>query len=69
LEKPQSMLFILPKSGEYVFHMRNMKFDLNFICYDKNFQIIAYFPNIKKEIGQVETPKKTKYVLEIPIDK
>jgi len=61
------MIFIFPQEWNYWFWMKNMKFDIDLLWIDKNWKIIWYINNFKKETYPEVffPPKNIKYVVEL----
>jgi len=61
------MIFIFLQEWNYWFWMKNMKFDIDLLWIDKNWKIIWYINNFKKETyPEIFFPQKNiKYVIEL----
>lgn len=67
LPEGEGMLFIFPKSGEYSFWMKDMKFPIDIIWIDENRRVVFIQPNAKPESYPATfTPEDDAlYVLEV----
>ena len=67
IKKNQGMIFIFPDTNYYGFWMKNMKFDIDLLWINKNWKIVWYINNFKKETyPKIFFPaKKIKYVIEL----
>jgi len=61
------MIFIFLQEWNYWFWMKDMKFDIDLLWIDKNWKIIWYINNFKKETYPeiFFSPKNIKYVIEL----